>query len=42
MRARTSHTYDEVMAIEVVKGIPKFLDEAKTLRDRLAQRILID
>lgn len=42
MRARTSHTYYEVMAIEVVNGIPKFLDEAKTLRDRLALRILID
>ena len=38
MRARTSHTYDEAVAAEVVAGIPAFLDEARCLRDRLLQR----
>lgn len=31
MRARTSHAYDEDVAIQVVKGIPGFLDEAEYL-----------
>lgn len=35
MRARTSHTYDEEVAIEVVKGIPAFLQEAAHLLQRL-------
>jgi nucleotidyltransferase substrate binding protein (TIGR01987 family) len=39
MGARTSHTYDEVQALEVVAGIPAFLDEAKFLRDQLRQRL---
>lgn len=39
MRAKTSHTYDEKIAIEVVKGIPAFLEEVKYLRDKLKQRI---
>jgi hypothetical protein len=39
MRARTGHTYDEVQALEVVAGIPAFLDEAKFLRDQLRQRL---
>jgi nucleotidyltransferase substrate binding protein (TIGR01987 family) len=39
MRARTSHTYDEAQAIEVVAGIPAFLEEAKFLRDQLRQRL---
>lgn len=38
MRSRTSHTYDEVTAIEVVAGLPDFLEEAKFLRDRLKER----
>ncbi len=39
MRAKTSHTYDEEIALEVVTGIPAFLEEAKYLRDQLNQRI---
>jgi nucleotidyltransferase substrate binding protein (TIGR01987 family) len=39
MRARTSHTYDEAQALEVVAGIPAFLDEAKFLRDQLRLRL---
>jgi len=38
MRAKTSHTYDEEIALEVVAGIPAFMDEAKYLRDKLSQR----
>lgn len=36
MRAKTSHTYDENVALEVVAGIPPFLEEALYLRDRLS------
>lgn len=39
MRAKTSHTYDEEFALEVVAGIPNFIEEAKYLRDQLSQRI---
>jgi nucleotidyltransferase substrate binding protein (TIGR01987 family) len=39
MRARTSHSYDEAVALDVVAGIPAFLDEARYLRDRLRQRL---
>ncbi len=39
MRSRTSHTYDETVALEVVAGIPDFLKEAEFLRDQLLQRI---
>lgn len=39
MRARTSHTYDEAVALAVVTGIPEFLNEATTLRDRLQERL---
>ena len=35
MRSRTSHTYDEEVAIEVVKGIPAFQREAAHLLERL-------
>lgn len=35
MRAKTSHTYDEDIALEVVKGIPDFLKEARHLHQRL-------
>jgi hypothetical protein len=38
MRARTSHSYDEAVALEVVAGIPDFLEEARYLRDRLKER----
>ena len=39
MRARTSHSYEEAVALEVVAGIPAFLDEARYLRDRLQERL---
>jgi nucleotidyltransferase substrate binding protein (TIGR01987 family) len=39
MRARTSHSYDEAVALEVVAGIPAFLEEARYLRDRLLERL---
>jgi nucleotidyltransferase substrate binding protein (TIGR01987 family) len=38
MRAKTSHTYDETLAVEVVRGIPAFLDEARFLLARLSER----
>ena len=38
MRARTSHSYNEAIALDVVAGIPGFLDEARYLRDRLRER----
>ncbi|MGI9026529.1 MAG: nucleotidyltransferase substrate binding protein [Burkholderiaceae bacterium] len=39
MRARTSHTYDEKIALDVVAGIPAFLEEARTLYERISQRL---
>lgn len=39
MRARTSHGYDTVIAVQVAAGIPEFLDEAIWLRDALRQRL---
>jgi nucleotidyltransferase substrate binding protein (TIGR01987 family) len=39
MRSKTSHTYDEAVAREVVAGIPAFLEEARYLRDELKRRI---
>lgn len=39
MRARTSHSDDEAVALDVVAGIPDFLDEARFLRDRLRDRL---
>jgi nucleotidyltransferase substrate binding protein (TIGR01987 family) len=38
MRSKTSHTYDEEIAIEVVQGIPAFLEEARYLLKQLQQR----
>lgn len=38
MRNRTSHSYDEEVALPVVAGIPAFLAEAVHLRDQLRQR----
>ena len=38
MRSRTSHTYDEGVALEVVAGIPAFLEEARFLREEIARR----
>ena len=40
MRSRTSHTYNEDVAIEVVNRIPRFLEEAIYLRDRLRERLI--
>lgn len=39
MSSRTSHTYDENTAIQVVSGIPQFLEEAKYLVQSLQKRI---
>lgn len=39
MRSKTSHTYDEDVALEVVAGIPPFLAEARHLRDELKARL---
>ena len=39
MRARTSHAYDEDAAILVVDAIPRFIDEAIHLRDKLRERL---
>ena len=39
MRARTSHTYNEDVAVEVVEGIPRFVEEAVYMRDRLRRRL---
>lgn len=39
MRGKTSHTYDEEVALNVVAGIPAFLSEALFLRDQLRARI---
>jgi len=36
MRSKTSHTYDEGVAREVVEGIPAFLEEVTYLHDKLA------
>lgn len=39
MRGKTSHTYDENIAVEVVAQIPAFLDEAIYLQDQLQARL---
>lgn len=39
MRSRTSHTYDEKVALQVVEGIPAFLKEAEHLHRQLRQRL---
>jgi nucleotidyltransferase substrate binding protein (TIGR01987 family) len=39
MRSKTSHTYDEEVALEVVGQIPAFLEEAIYCRDQLRQRL---
>jgi nucleotidyltransferase substrate binding protein (TIGR01987 family) len=38
MRSRTSHAYDEAVAVEVVAGIPAFLSEAQYLLQQLQGR----
>jgi nucleotidyltransferase substrate binding protein (TIGR01987 family) len=39
MRAKTSHTYDEQIALEVVACIPEFAEEAHYLRAKLRERL---
>lgn len=39
MRSRTSHTYSEDVALQVVAGIPGFLAEAKYLCQQLQNRL---
>lgn len=38
MRSKTSHTYDENVALKVVQGIPGFLEEARYLLAQLESR----
>lgn len=38
MRAKTSHTYDEEVALKVVAGIPDFLKEARYLLEQLQHK----
>lgn len=38
MRSKTSHTYDEGIALQVVEGIPAFLQEARYLLSELERR----
>lgn len=42
MRSKTSHTYDEDVALQVVAGIPAFLHEAEYLAAQLQQRLRQD
>jgi nucleotidyltransferase substrate binding protein (TIGR01987 family) len=39
MRSKTSHTYDEDIAREVVAGIPGFVTDAMYLRDQVRKRL---
>ena len=39
MRAKASRTYNEDVALEVVAGIPRFIEEAIHLRDKLRERL---
>ncbi|WP_373796766.1 nucleotidyltransferase substrate binding protein [Neisseria dentiae] len=39
MRSRTSHTYDEAVALIVVQGIEKFLTEAVFLQNTLQEKL---
>lgn len=39
MRSKTSNTYNEDMALEVVAGIPAFLAETRYLRDQIKARL---
>lgn len=38
LRGKTSHTYDEAIALEVVERIPAFIAEAEHLLQRLQER----
>ena len=39
MRGATSHAHNEDIALRVVAGIPRFVEEATYLRDRLRKRL---
>lgn len=39
MRSKTSHTYDEDIALQVVAGIPAFISEVIFLAEQLNQRL---
>ncbi len=39
MRAKTSHTYEEEISLEVIATIPRFIEEAVYLRDRLREAV---
>jgi len=39
MRTKTSHTYEEECAREVVAGIPSFIDEVRYMREQLHRRL---
>lgn len=39
IRARTSHTYDQAVALNVVAAIPRFLQEARHLYQQLEERL---
>ena len=39
LRGSTSQTYNEDVALEVVEGIPRFIEEVTYLRDRLRERL---
>ena len=39
MRAKTSHTYEEEISLEVIASIPRFIEEAVYLRDRLREAL---
>lgn len=39
MRAKTSHAYDAEMSLEVIARIPRFIEEAVYLRDRLREAL---
>jgi nucleotidyltransferase substrate binding protein (TIGR01987 family) len=38
MRSKTSHTYDEEVALKVVAGIPDFLKEARYMLEQLQRK----
>lgn len=39
MRSRTSHTYDEEIALQVVAGIPQFLQEIQYFKNQLVDML---
>ena len=38
VRAKSSHTYDEAVALEVLEAVPDLLAEVRVLRDEIARR----